>query len=110
MKINDSRPLVTTTDAKKGVGSPVDSKKSNVSSGESAGPSATPAVNIGINSSVAQTTNAPASTLAHQISETEALSKIRELIEKGEFKMDFPKIAEQMLKDAVSAIDRSKNN
>lgn len=110
MKINDNRPLVTTTDAKNSVGTTVDKKNSNVNASETNTPSSSPAVNIGIKSSVTQTSNAVASTLTNQISETEALSKIRELIEKGEFKIDFPKIAEQMLKDAVSAIDRTKIN
>lgn len=107
MKINDNRPLVPSADTKKGGGQSVAGK--NVTAGnESSISSATPAVNLGINSSVAQASNVVASTIAHQITETEALVKIRQLIEKGEFKVDFPKVAEQMLRDAVSAIDSSK--
>jgi anti-sigma28 factor (negative regulator of flagellin synthesis) len=110
LKINDNRPLVTTADAKKGNGLTVDAKKATVADGQTHLPTSTPAVNLGINASVAQTSQMVASTLTHQMTETEALTKIRQLIESGEFKMDFPKIAEQMLKDAVLAIDRPKNN
>jgi anti-sigma28 factor (negative regulator of flagellin synthesis) len=107
VKINDNRPLVPSADTKKGAGQSVAGKNPSIG-GESNTPSATPAVNLGINTSVAQASNVVASTIAHQISETEALAKIRQLIEKGEFKIDFPKVAEQMLRDAVSAIDSSK--
>ncbi len=107
MKINDNRPLVPSADTQKGVGQSVAGKNKTVG-GETGTSSASPAVNIGINASVAQASNFVASTISHQISETEALLKIRQLIEKGEFKVDFPKVAEQMLRDAVSAIDSSK--
>ena len=109
MKINDNRPLVPAPDAKKSAGQPVAGKNSSVAS-ESNTSSASPAVNLGVNPSVAQASVVVASTISQQITETEALAKIRQLIEKGEFKIDFPKVAEQMLRDAVSAIDSSKKN
>lgn len=105
MKINDNRPLVPANDTQKGVGQPV--AKNPAVANESGAQTTSPAVNLGINTSVAQASQV-ASTISHQITETEALAKIRQLIEKGEFKIDFPKVAEQMLRDAVSAIDSSK--
>lgn len=105
MKINDNRPLVPAADTKKGVGQTA--AKNPAVANDSGAQSSSPAVNLGINASVAQASQV-ASTISHQITETEALAKIRQLIEKGEFKIDFPKVAEQMLRDAVSAIDSSK--
>jgi anti-sigma28 factor (negative regulator of flagellin synthesis) len=37
------------------------------------------------------------------MSDTDALEKIRKLIEKGEFKVDLPKTAELILREAIAA-------
>ena len=44
------------------------------------------------------------------MTEAKALEEIRRLIDKGEYKIDFPKIAENMLRDAIAAIDSKKSS
>jgi anti-sigma28 factor (negative regulator of flagellin synthesis) len=44
------------------------------------------------------------------MSEAKALDEIRRLINKGEYKIDFPKVAENMLRDALAAIDSKKSS
>jgi anti-sigma28 factor (negative regulator of flagellin synthesis) len=45
---------------------------------------------------------------ASDVSETEALNEIRRLIEKGEYKIDFSKVSESILRDALAAIGNKK--
>lgn len=104
MKINDTRsvaPLNTespSTTGGKGVSqnnAPADNKP------------ATSGVNVSVNPALVQAAQAGSS--ATGMSETKALEEIRRLIEKGEYKIDFPKIAENMLRDALAAIDNKKS-
>ena len=56
-----------------------------------------PAVSIELGATVAS------SVQGSDLAGTDALKKLAELIERGEYKMDFPKIAENILRDAVAA-------
>ena len=106
MKINDTRPSVPlnpeskTTTGGKGVSQ--NNSAANAKTTNSA-------VNLAVNSDLvqaAQTGTAAATTLI----EAKALEEIRRLIDKGEYKIDFPKIAENMLRDAIAAIDSKKSS
>ena len=99
MKINDNKSVGTLqTETKKGAqggaASPV------AASATAKAPA--PAVNLSINPALSQGTNT--------LSETVALDKIRQLVESGQFKIDFPATAEQILRNAVSAIGGSKSS
>lgn len=58
---------------------------------------ANPAVSIELGATAAS------SVQKNESAGTDALKKLAELIERGEYKMDFPKIAENILRDAVAA-------
>ncbi len=105
MKINDTRTSVSlnpeskTTAGGKGVSqnnAQTDTKNSNS------------AVNLAVNPALVQA--AQSSPGAATLTEAKALQEIRRLIEKGEYKIDFPKIAENMLRDALAAIDSKKSS
>jgi len=61
--------------------------------------------NIDVNPKVVQAAQAGSSS---DVSETEALNEIRRLIEKGEYKIDFSKVSESILRDALAAIGNKK--
>jgi anti-sigma28 factor (negative regulator of flagellin synthesis) len=102
VKINDTRasvplkPESSSTAVGKGV-------SQNTPQTESKGPSS--GVNIDVNPSLVQSAQAGA---ASALSETEALEEIRRLIEKGEYKIDFSKVSESILRDSLAAIGNKK--
>ena len=99
MKINENRSVLPgQTEAKKS------SQGGTASTSNSTSPAKAP--NTGVNVDVSPALTA-ASTVAisssSAMSDTDALEKIRKLIEKGEFKVDFPKTAELILREAIAA-------
>ena len=105
MKINDTRTSVPLNS---------ESKTTTGGQGVSQNNSATEAkatnsaVNLAINPDLVQ--SAQTGSAAATMSEAKALDEIRRLIDKGEYKIDFPKIAENMLRDALAAIDSKKSS
>ena len=101
MKINDTRataplkPESSSTAVGKGVSQNTPQSESKGSTG----------VNIDVNPKVVQAAQAGSSS---DVSETEALNEIRRLIEKGEYKIDFSKVSESILRDALAAIGNKK--
>lgn len=65
--------------------------------GSSANVRANPAVSIELGATAATAVQ------NSEVAGADALKKLAELIERGEYKMDFPKIAENILRDAVAA-------
>ena len=104
MKINDTRPVAPlNTESQSTAGG------KGVSQNNAAADSkpAASGVNVSLNPALVQA--AHAGSPATGMSETKALEEIRRLIEKGEYKIDFPKIAENMLRDALASIDIKKS-
>jgi len=105
VKINDTRAPVPLNSESK---STADGKgvSQNNSTTDSKAP--TSAVNIALNPALVQA--AQAGSAAANMSEVKALEEIRRLINKGEYKIDFPKVAENMLRDALAAIESKKSS
>ena len=103
MKINDTRPV-----APLNTESPSTAGGKGVSQNNAAADSkpANSGVNVSVNPALVQA--AQAGSPATAMSETKALEEIRRLIDKGEYKIDFPKIAENMLRERIYARDSSK--
>jgi flagellar biosynthesis anti-sigma factor FlgM len=105
VKINDTRtsvplnPESKTTAGGKGV-------SQNNTAADAKAPSS--AVNLSVNPALVQA--AQTGSAAASMSEAKALDEIRRLINKGEYKIDFPKVAENMLRDALAAIDSKKSS
>jgi flagellar biosynthesis anti-sigma factor FlgM len=105
VKINDTRPSVPlnpeskTTTGGKGVSQ--NNSTANTKTANSA-------VNLSVNADLVQA--AQTGSAAATMTEAKALEEIRRLIDKGEYKIDFPKIAENMLRDAIAAIDSKKSS
>jgi anti-sigma28 factor (negative regulator of flagellin synthesis) len=99
VKINDNKPVgALQTETKKGTQGGIATPVSSGSSAKAPGP----AVNLSISPALSQGTSV--------LSETAALDKIRQMVESGQFKIDFPATAEQILRNAVSAIGGSKSS
>lgn len=105
MKINDTRPSVPLNpESKTTVGGKGVSQNSSTANTKTANS----AVNLAVNADLVQA--AQTGTVAATMTEAKALEEIRRLIDKGEYKIDFPKIAENMLRDAIAAIDSKKSS
>jgi len=105
VKINDTRTSVPLNPESK-----TTAGGQGVSQNSSTADTKTPnnAVNLAVNSDLVQA--AQTGSAAATMSEAKALQEIRRLIDKGEYKIDFPKIAENMLRDALAAIDSKKSS
>ncbi|QWE19298.1 flagellar biosynthesis anti-sigma factor FlgM [Polynucleobacter corsicus] len=103
MKINENRSaLPGQTEAKKSTQGGSASAPDSTSSAKT--PNA--GVNLDLNPAVTAASTVSISS-ARSISDADALEKIRKLIEQGEFKVDFPKTAELILREAVAAAGNS---
>lgn len=103
MKINENRSVLPgQTEAKKS--SQGDAASASNSTSTAKTPNA--GVNLDLNPSVTAASTVSISS-SRSISDADALEKIRKLIEKGEFKVDFPKTAELILREAVAAAGNS---
>lgn len=103
MKINENRSVLPgQTEAKKS------SQGGAASASNSSSAAKTPnaGVNLDLNPVVTAASTVSISS-SRSISDADALEKIRKLIEKGEFKVDFPKTAELILREAVAAAGNS---
>ncbi len=102
MKINDTRATVplkpesSSTAVGKGVSQNTPQADSKTASTD---------VNIDVNPKLVQSAQVGASS---SLSETDALNEIRRLIEAGEYKMDFSKISDSILRDALAVIGTKK--
>jgi flagellar biosynthesis anti-sigma factor FlgM len=104
VKINDTRPVAPlNTESQSTAGGKGVSQNNAVADSKSANTG----VNVSVNPALAQA--AQAGSPATALSETKALEEIRRLIEKGEYKIDFPKVAESMVRDALASIDSKKS-
>ena len=103
MKINENRSVLTgQTEAKKSSQGGAASTSNSTSSAK--------APNAGVNVDVSPALSAASTVVissSSAMSDTDALEKIRKLIEKGEFKVDFPKTAELILREAIAAAGNS---
>ncbi|MEY3202691.1 MAG: hypothetical protein RIR70_2241 [Pseudomonadota bacterium] len=105
MKIDDSKP--GSVDVRRGTQrGGVDSRIPD--SGVAPAPSAGPAANLSLGSgtNVAATVAAAGSAGASEISDVELLDKLRERIEKGDFEVDYDKLARSVLEEAIAAAGR----
>ncbi len=102
MKINENRSVLPgQTEAKK-------STQGDAASASSSSSNAKPNTGVNVDVSPALTSASTVSISGSRaISDADALEKIRKLIEKGEFKVDFPKTAELILREAVAAAGKS---
>jgi len=105
MKIDDSKPgpLDVRRPAARGAG--VASPEAGAAAApSSAGPAAN--VSLGSGANVAATVAAGGAAGAGEISDVELLDKLRERIEKGEFEVDYTKLARSVLDEAIAAANR----
>lgn len=98
MKINENRSVLPgQTEAKKSTQGGAASTSNSTSSAKA------PNTGVNVDVSPALTASTVAISSSSAMSDTDALEKIRKLIEKGEFKVDFPKTAELILREAIAA-------
>ena len=94
MKVNNANSVAQATSSPAGkAGDRVASKDI----GQSSTVRSNPAVSIDLGATVATTVQ------SSDITGADALKKLADMIQRGEYKMDFPKIAENILRDAVAA-------
>ena len=97
MKVNNANAVAQSTSGPAGkAGDRVASKDI----GSSSSVRSNPAVSIELGAAAATAVQ------NSDVAGADALKKLAELIERGEYKMDFPKIAENILRDAVAASAR----
>lgn len=104
MKINDTRPVAPPITESQSTAGGKGVSQNNATADSK--PAST-GVNVSVNPALVQASQAGSPATA--LSETKALEEIRRLIEKGEYKIDFPKIAENIVRDALAAIDNKKS-